>query len=269
MKLCRAREFILSLNSKERMKVLVTNDDGIEGEGLKVLVESLKKVADVYVLAPDSNRSAVSSKITMSQTLNIRRHGEGIYSCSGMPADCVICGFKSPLFGVKFDVLVSGINSGPNMGTDVVYSGTCAAARQAVLMGVPGIAVSLESKYFDYNNDDDGFNFKPLADFTASNLSELVSLCDGEVFVSLNATSADSYSEAVFASGCVRDYGDKVSIKSEGEGLLSGHCSSDGPSVTGEPDSDYNIARSGKIAVSLIYAEPVIKRTHKAVSFKF
>lgn len=256
----------MSLNRK---KVLVTNDDGINGEGLKVLVDSLKKVADVYVLAPDSNRSAVSSKITMGKTLDIQKHSDGVYSCSGMPADCVITAFKSPLFGVKFDAVISGINAGPNMGTDVVYSGTCAAARQAVLMGTPGIAVSLESKFFDYDDDGEGFNFKPLAAFTAANLDELISLCDGEVFVSLNATSADSYREAVFASGCIRNYGDIVSIKSEGEDLFSGHCTSDGVSVTGEADSDYNIARSGKIAISLIYAEPVMKRPERSVKFKF
>ncbi|MBB5225338.1 5'/3'-nucleotidase SurE [Treponema ruminis] len=255
--------------SHKLKKVLVTNDDGINGRGLQVLVESLKKVAEVYVLAPDSNRSAVSSKITMGKGLSIQKFGEGLYACSGMPADCVITAFKSPLFGVQFDAVVSGINSGPNMGTDVVYSGTCAAARQAVLMGVPGIAVSLESKYLDYEIGDEGFNFKPLADFTANNLDELISLCDGEVFVSLNATSADSYKEAAFASGCIRDYGDKVSIKSEGEDLFSGHCTSDGLSVTGEADSDYNIARSGKIAVSLIYAEPVLKRAGQSVKFKF
>ena len=254
----------MSLNRK---KVLVTNDDGIEGEGLKVLVDSLKNVCDVYVLAPDSNRSAVSSKITMGQKLTFHKHGEGVYSCSGMPADCVICALKSPLFGIEFDAVVSGINAGPNMGTDVVYSGTCAAARQAVLMGLPGIAVSLESEFFDYANY--GFNYKPLADFTAKNLDELISLCDGEVFVSLNASSADSYKEAEFASGCIRDYGDNVSIQSEGEDLLSGQCTSDGLSVAGEADSDYNIARSGKIAVSLIYAEPVLKRAERSVKFKF
>lgn len=254
----------MSLNRK---KILITNDDGIDGAGLKVLVDSLKTVCDVYVLAPDSNRSAASSKITMGQKLTFHKHGERSYSCSGMPADCVICALKSPLFGVRFDAVVSGINAGPNMGTDVVYSGTCAAARQAVLMGLPGIAVSLESEFFDYSSE--GFNFKPLADFTANNLDELISLCDGKVFVSLNATSADSYKEAEFASGCIRDYGDKVSLKSEGENLISGHCTSDGLSVAGADDSDYNIARSGKIAVSLIYAEPVLKKAVQNVKFKF
>ena len=247
-------------------KILVTNDDGIEGEGLKVLVEELKKVSDVYILAPDSNRSAVSSKITMGASLTYKKLGEKTYACSGTPADCVISAITSPLFGFKFDAVVSGINAGPNMGTDVVYSGTCAAARQAVLMGISGIAVSLESEYFDYARN--GFNFEPLARFTAKNLDELISLCTGEVFVSLNATSADSYKEALFASGCVRDYGDEVHLDGEGDSL-TGLCSTQKIKVSGEKDSDYNIARSGKIAVSLIYAEPVLKKADKKVNFKF
>ena len=256
----------MSLNNT-RKKILVTNDDGIDGEGLNVLVESLSAVADVYVLAPDSNCSAVSSKITMGRRMQFKRFSERSFSCSGMPADCVICALTSPLFGVHFDAVFSGINSGPNMGTDVIYSGTCAAARQAVLMGVPGIAVSLESCYLDYARE--GFNFKPLADFCAKNLDRFISLCTGEVFVSLNATSADEYKEAVFASACVRDYGDRVLIDAESDSVFSGLCTSDGISVSGRSDSDYNIARSGKIAVSLIYAEPVLKQVSENIAFAF
>lgn len=251
-----------------RKKILVTNDDGIDGEGLRALVSSLSSVADVYVLAPDSNRSAVSSKITMGRKLSYRKLAENVYVCSGTPSDCVIAALTSPLFPFRFDGVFSGINSGPNMGTDVVYSGTCAAARQAVLMGVPGVAVSLESEFLDYARD--GFNFGPLARFCGKNIDELISLCTGDVFVSLNATSADSYKEALFASGCVRDYGDKVLIESSGsESCFSGLCVSDGISVSGNEDSDYNISRSGKIAVSVIYAEPVLKRISAGVVFKF
>lgn len=251
--------------SPKKLKVLVTNDDGIDGEGLKVLVDSLKDAADVYVLAPDSNRSAVSSRITMWNNLTLTKHKEQVFSCSGMPVDCVICAVKSSLFGVKFDAVVSGVNAGANVGTDVVYSGTCAAARQAVIMGIPGIAVSLE--YSDEEKKE--FNFKPLADFTANNLNELISLCDGEVFVSLNATSADSYKEAVFASGCKRYYDDRFLIEPSGDSSFSAKFSSGKMTVTGAVDSDFNISDSGKIAVSLIYAEPAIKKTDKTVKFRF
>lgn len=255
------------MSDTARKRILVTNDDGIDGEGLSALVESLSAVADVYVLAPDRNCSAVSSRITMGHRLVFRRHGDRTLSCSGMPADCVISALSSPLFGVRFDAVFSGINAGPNMGTDVVYSGTCAAARQAVLMGVPGVAVSLESESLDYAQH--GFNFRPLAGFCARNVDELISLCSGEVFVSLNATSADNYSEAVFASGCVRDYNDRVVLEDGCGGELAGVCVSGGISVSGGSDSDYSIARSGRIAVSLIYAEPVLKRAAPGIRFNF
>ena len=248
-------------------KILVTNDDGIEGEGLKVLVDSLSKVCDVYVLAPATNQSAVSSKITVGKNMVFTKLGEKTYTCSGTPADCVISALTSSLFPFRFDAVLSGINAGPNMGTDVVYSGTCAAARQATFMGVPGIALSLESEFFDYART--GFNFKPLADFCAKNLDSLISLCDGEVFVSLNATSADEYKGAEFASGCVRDYGDEV-VFSENDGVsMKGFCDSHGITVSGNDDSDYNIARSGKIAVSLVYAEPVFKKVSGKTDFVF
>lgn len=261
----RRKESTLSLNPNIK-NILVTNDDGIDGEGLKALVAALSEAGNVFVLAPDSNRSAVSSKITVGQSLSLHKHGENTYSCSGMPADCVICALTSDLFPGNIDVVVSGINAGPNMGTDVVYSGTCAAARQAVIMGVPGIAVSLESEHFDYAQH--GFNYGPLARFTARNLDTLISLCTGEVFVSLNATSADTYKEAAFASLCRRDYGDQFSIEGEGD-RFSGVCTSREITVSGAHDSDYNIARSGKIAVSLIYAEPVLKEMRGRVDFTF
>ncbi len=250
-----------------RKKILVTNDDGIEGEGLKVLVESLSKVCDVYVLAPAANQSAVSSKITVGGNMIFEKLGEKTYTCSGTPADCVISALTSSLFPFRFDAVFSGINSGPNMGTDVTYSGTCAAARQAIFMGIPGVAVSLESKFLDYART--GFNFKPLADFCAKNLDLLISLCDDEVFVSLNATSADEYKGAAFASGCVRDYGDEVLFTEKDGSSMTGHCHSHGITVSGNDDSDYNIARSGKIAVSLIYAEPVFKKVSGKTDFVF
>lgn len=249
-----------------RKKILVTNDDGIEGEGLKVLVSALSDYADVCILAPDSNRSAFSSKITMGREFFLKKISENVYTCSGTPADCVIAALTSDLFPFKFDAVISGINAGPNMGTDVIYSGTCAAARQAVFLGLPGIAISQESEFLDYART--GFNFKPLADFCARNLDRLISLCTGDVFVSLNATSADSYREALFASGCVRDYGDQVRLTCDGTDLTA-FCESRGITVSGQSDSDYNIARSGRIAVSLVYAEPVLKMMSEKIEFKF
>ena len=152
-------------------KILVTNDDGIDGEGMKALADRLSMLegVEVYVLAPDSNRSAVSSLLTMASPMKfVRRRDKGDrwFSCSGSPVDCVIAALCSDVFGerVEFDAVFSGINKGANLGTDIVYSGTCAAARQSVLYKVPGIAVSVESY-------DGTWKFSDVADFCRDKIS--------------------------------------------------------------------------------------------------
>ncbi len=253
-----------------RKKILITNDDGINGQGLKVLADKLSSVADVYVFAPDSNRSAVSSMLTMNAPLKIQCHGDRSFSCSGTPVDCVIGALKSDLFGqpLQFDCVFSGINKGANLGTDVVYSGTCAAARQAVLYKVPGIAVSLECF-------DDSWKFDALADFCAKNLDLLISLSDEQLFVSVNAYSSDKYNEVVFSSLCIRDYRDTVTLLDGPDGNRYGFFkggnihSSESANSLRKGDSDFQTVESGKISISQIYAEPYFKENDSGISGKF
>ena len=135
------------------MTILLTNDDGIQAKGINVIAERLIKDGhEVYVVAPDSNRSAVSHHITIWNVNTLKNQGENRWSCSGYPSDCVCVGLESNLFDFKFDVVVSGINQGANMGTDIIYSGTCGAARQAVLNGVPGIALSVDPLVWSEEN---------------------------------------------------------------------------------------------------------------------
>ncbi len=131
------------------MLILVTNDDGIAAAGIRALAESLKKIADVAVVAPERERSAVGHAITMHKPLRANRvkyFEEGIdaWSVNGTPSDCVKLGMEVLLKG-KPDLVFSGINRGPNLGTDVLYSGTVSAAIEAVMMGVPSAALSLAS----------------------------------------------------------------------------------------------------------------------------
>ena len=131
------------------MNILVTNDDGIAAEGLEALINELKGLCNaqnkplhtITVIAPDTERSGVSHAMTLRHPTKVRRLNEGLYTCSGTPADCVIVAGLG-IVKEKIDLVVSGINRGPNLGTDIVYSGTCAAARQAALVGIPSIAVS-------------------------------------------------------------------------------------------------------------------------------
>ena len=129
------------------MRILITNDDGIDAPGLEALVEAAKTVGEVRVVAPDRERSACAHAMTMREPLRISqcdRHGVVAYSTSGLPVDCVNLGFQVA-WPDGCDVVLSGINAGPNLGFDVTYSGTVAAAMEAAILGIRGVAVSMAS----------------------------------------------------------------------------------------------------------------------------
>lgn len=124
------------------MEILVTNDDGIGAPGIKALAEALAGLGRVTVVAPDRERSATGHSLTLYSPLRVFELREGWYAVDGTPTDCVNMGIHS-LLPHKPDLVVSGINHGGNMGDDITYSGTVAAAMEANLMGIPSLAVSL------------------------------------------------------------------------------------------------------------------------------
>ena len=127
--------------------ILLTNDDGIEAEGLKTLRDELRRIANVIVVAPNRERSAVSHGRTFhSPLLKLEEIEQDCFSLNGLPADCVFYALDE-LFIKPPDMVISGINHGSNLGDDVMYSGTVAAAREAARFGIPSIAVS--QKYED------------------------------------------------------------------------------------------------------------------------
>ncbi|MDD2851839.1 MAG: 5'/3'-nucleotidase SurE [Desulfuromonadaceae bacterium] len=124
------------------MNILVTNDDGIHAAGIRALAEAMKEIGTVTVVAPDRERSAVGHSLTLHSPLRVFELRKGWYAIDGTPTDCVNMGIHS-LLPVAPDLVVSGINHGANLGDDVTYSGTVAAAMEANLMGIPAIAFSL------------------------------------------------------------------------------------------------------------------------------
>ena len=130
----------------DNLRILATNDDGILADGLQQLVEELSQIASVLVAAPDRERSATGHAITMFQPLRAKATevpgAEAAYAISGTPADCVKLAVDM-LFPKQIDLIVSGINRGANLGTDVLYSGTVSAALEGVMLGLPAIAFSL------------------------------------------------------------------------------------------------------------------------------
>jgi len=123
--------------------ILVSNDDGIEAEGLACLTRSLQGLGEVVVVAPARNHSGASHSLTLGRPLKVRRTAPGWFAVEGTPADCVNLGFFR-LSGRPPDLVVSGINAGLNIGDDVAYSGTVAAALEGALLGRPGMAVSMD-----------------------------------------------------------------------------------------------------------------------------
>ena len=124
------------------MNIMVTNDDGIHAPGILALAAALGELGAVTVVAPDRERSAAGHSLTLHSPLRVLEVRKGFYAVDGTPTDCVNMGIHS-LLPVRPDLVVSGINHGANLGDDITYSGTVAAAMEANLMGIPAIAVSL------------------------------------------------------------------------------------------------------------------------------
>lgn len=128
---------------RERMRILVTNDDGFHAAGLQALVKCLEGVGEVWIVAPDRERSGASHSITLHTPLRIHRLGERAYTVDGTPSDCVYLATNHLLRGAPPDLVASGINHGPNLADDITYSGTVAAALEATMLGIPAVAISL------------------------------------------------------------------------------------------------------------------------------
>jgi 5'-nucleotidase len=132
------------------MRILLSNDDGVHAPGIQTLAKALREFADVQVVAPDRNRSGASNSLTLESSLRTFTFENGDIAVQmGTPTDCVYLGVNA-LMRPRPDIVVSGINAGPNLGDDVIYSGTVAAAMEGRHLGFPALAVSLDGhKHYD------------------------------------------------------------------------------------------------------------------------
>src|SRR5215471_16153187 len=130
---------------RERPLILVTNDDGVMAPGIRALLPELRAIGDVVVAAPDRERSAASHSISLDRPLRVDELEAGVFAIDGTPVDCVYLGLLH-LVPRRPTLVVSGINNGYNLGSDVFYSGTVAGAVEGALRGVPALAVSLERR---------------------------------------------------------------------------------------------------------------------------
>jgi 5'-nucleotidase len=125
------------------MRILVSNDDGVRSPGIRALAEALAPLGELWIVAPDRERSAASHSISLHRPLRIAKVEERVYTTDGTPADCVYLAVNHLLKGKPPDIVASGINHGPNLGDDITYSGTVAAAFEGTMLGIPSLAFSL------------------------------------------------------------------------------------------------------------------------------
>lgn len=131
------------------MKILVSNDDGVSAQGINLLAKELATIAEITVVAPDRNRSGASNSLTLTRPLRVKQLENGYFSVEGTPTDCVhlaLTGFIEPVV----DMVVSGINDGANLGDDILYSGTVAAAMEGRNLGLPAIALSMVGERIEH-----------------------------------------------------------------------------------------------------------------------
>lgn len=253
------------------MNILISNDDGIDAPGINILSKRLKKDGHVVnVIAPDSNRSAVSNHLAMYSEHKITRVDDNSYAHTGYPADCIFTGVKSDLLK-NVDVIISGINKGGNMGTDIIYSGTCAVARQGIIFGIPSIALSVEPLNRDQPESD--YKYDALADFAAKNLTQLIKLAKTDfpqAFVNVNALSIEKYKGVKITDKTnFRYYGDRVKIIHEKDNqyktqfILGG-----GENEVVEENTDLYYCNQGFISIARVNACPNCAEIVDDIEFK-
>ena len=244
-----------------RVRILLTNDDGISAQGLQSLRRALLTIpgAEVSVIAPDSNRSATARSITTRSPLSVEEvdfgDGSSGFATDGTPVDCVRFADLG-LVGERPDLIVSGINHGATRGDDITYSGTVAAALEGIILGIPAIAVSQQSKRgeMDFRAGDD-YDFSIAASFAA----ELVRLLDTQriaegTLINVNCPAKEPTGVEVTHLG-KRLYNDELKLVSDDDGSGRRRYQIYGfePSHRDEEGSDLTAIAAGRIAVTPVH----------------
>jgi len=239
-------------------RILVTNDDGIESRGLLALKQSLEPIGDVYVLAPETNQSAVGHTKTFMRPLRVRERtladGSMAYSVDGSPTDCVSLALLG-YFDVGFDLIASGINYGANLGDDITYSGTVSAAMEAVLSNVPGMAISQE-----YYEHPDFTLASQIAYVAAVNILEN-GLAPGELInINVPAIRADEVRGVEVTRMGKRVYQDELLERLDPRGIPYYWIGGPPPSGVAEPGTDFHAVVNKKIAITPIQLDLTARR---------
>ena len=237
------------------MNILLTNDDGIDSQGILKPAEVLRSKGkyNVFVLAPDSDRSGVSHSFSiLYKPLKLTEISKDNWKFTGLPVDCVIAAVMGGV-PCKPDVIISGINRGANIGSDLHYSGTAAAARQGAMMGIPSIAVSLDAK--------ENFYWEMAAGYLADHFEEFISMWEENIFLNVNIPNNKNGPDGMVNTWPVRtNYNDTMSIF-RGPGNRDWCYLKPGvESTVEEKGTDRDAVSRNLVSVSPVYVHPVVHR---------
>jgi 5'-nucleotidase len=240
------------------VRIVLTNDDGIDAAGLLAARQALEAVGEVLTVAPDRNRSGVGRSITFGTPLHVEERkmadgGTG-YACTGTPVDCVRL-VALGLMDFEPDIVVSGINHGENLGDDITYSGTAAAAFEGIVIGVPGIAVSLAVERPWHDHDEAELHFEPVAAFAARLAKVAVGNLPAGRILTVNAPNlplAELRGARVTKLGR-RFYTDELIEVRDAAGRLGYDIYNNPPGRHEEEGTDFAAVENGEISVTPVH----------------
>ncbi|MCK4738829.1 MAG: 5'/3'-nucleotidase SurE [Deltaproteobacteria bacterium] len=235
-------------SNTDKPLILVCNDDGIRSEGLSALALALRRIGEVYVVAPDREQSAVGHSLTLHRPLRFEEIAPKWYSVDGTPTDCVTLAVHGKVLPRRPTLVVSGINKGANLGEDVSYSGTVSAAMEGTLLGIPSIAISLEGKR--------GFDFAPSAKFAAKVASTVLKKnLPKDTLLNINIPHQKKIKGVRLTSQGKRIYGDVVIEKEDPRGKKYYWIGGDMLRWEGGEDTDFAAITKGYISITPIHLD--------------
>ena len=247
------------------MRLLLTNDDGADSPGILLLADALRAAGHrVFMVAPSYNASGVSHAISFFKgAREFAEIGRDSYSLDGTPVDCVVVALRGGIpeldmdGGSPPDAVISGINHGANLGTDIVYSGTAAAARQGAFCGIRSLALSLvHADHFQRSGD--VCNWEMAAGFAADRLEEMLAYWKPDSFVNVNIPNrASAPGRLVRAFPAKRRYNDRIEVYGGAGGR---YCTARLEDISGdrEQGSDWDVVNRGDASVSGVLIHPVL-----------
>jgi 5'-nucleotidase len=229
--------------------ILVTNDDGVHAEGLAALRDAMSDVGEVVAVAPDRERSATSHSLTLTDPLRVKKIGDSLMSVDGTPTDCVLLALNG-LLEEKPELVVAGINHGPNLGEDVSYSGTVAAAIEGTLQGIPAIALSMTGK--------PPYHFATACSFVVKLAREIARRgMDPQTLLNVNVPNVtrEQISSVKVTKLGRRIYRDLIVKKVDPRGKTYYWIGGSEPTWEGDENTDFSAIEAGMISVTPLHLD--------------